>query len=101
MQDTDHSRLSKSFIGRGEVKGYSYEQLRRDGIYAVYSVDNGHHYEVIRIRFNKRFNTETYPSSKRFGIDGFTYLTLCKAYKKYLTLINNNKDDNTGLRENP
>ena len=98
MQDTDHAKLSKSFKGRGEVKGYFYEQLRRDGDYAVYSVDKGHHYEVIRIRFNNRFNTETYPSSKRFGIDGFTYLTLCKAYKKYLTLIKDN-DDNTGLRK--
>ena len=62
--------LSKQFIGKGEVKGFSFKQLFfENGVY-LYEVSNEGQvwYEVFEHRINTQFGNVIYPSSKVFGV---------------------------------
>lgn len=62
--------LEENFIGRGEVKGFIFTQIKKSDYAYVYKVDNGYSvtYEVFFRKENTQFNCISYPSSKAFGI---------------------------------
>jgi hypothetical protein len=61
--------LDNYFIGRGEVKGFSFSQLDSNSKAYLYEVNTGYsvHYEVFERKENTRFNCVTYPNSNSFG----------------------------------
>lgn len=61
--------LEENFIGRGEVKGFIFTQIKKSKYAYVYKVSNGAiiHYEVFFRKENNQFNCVSYPSSKAFG----------------------------------
>lgn len=75
--------LKKEFIGKGEVKGFIFRQIYMNDKFYVYEVtdkDEEHtkiYYELIKrytnISFDRSGLQESYPSSKMFGIKGWTY----------------------------
>ena len=77
--------------GKGEVRGYVFEQIQKGINGYVYKATNIEtnmtHYEVFVRRYNKRFNNICYPSSKAFGIWAWTFHDLEKAITKF-NLIN-------------
>lgn len=79
--------MQKEFIGRGEVKGLSFERVKESDYVYLYKVGNTDpkkaYYEVFIRKINKLYNTETYPSSKRFGKSAFTYLKEEQAIIKF------------------
>jgi len=93
MQDIAIKKLPKSFTGRGEVGGREFKCIKRYKDVAIYKVSD--YYEVIKIKVNSRYNTETYPSSKTFGTLGFLIKDYISANEKYLELIKKStKDEN-------
>lgn len=62
--------LEEKFIGKGEVKGFIFTQIKKSEYAYVYKVDNGAsvNYEVFFRKENTQFNCISYPSSKAFGI---------------------------------
>ena len=62
--------LEENFIGRGEVRGFIFTQIKKSEYAYVYKVDNGFsvNYEVFFRKENTQFNCISYPSSKAFGI---------------------------------
>jgi hypothetical protein len=60
--------LATQFIGKGEVKGFEFTQLKAGNAY-LYRVTNGHStwYEVFKRKINK-WNQVSYPRAKSFGI---------------------------------
>lgn len=63
--------LEKVFIGRGEVKGFYFEQVARSENAYIYKV-RCHlfarpYYEVFERRINTQFGNVSYPKSKAFG----------------------------------
>ena len=78
-------KLPENFFGRGEVKGYEFNQVcktKRGFCYEVQLSDRISHYEVFLSKINKRFACESYPTSKAFGIWAWTYRTKESALKK-------------------
>ena len=62
--------LQEQFIGKGEVKGFIFTQIKKSEYAYVYEVDNGtrKYYEVFFRKENKQFYCVSYPSSKAFGL---------------------------------
>lgn len=89
-------KLKPTFVGRGEVKGFVFNQIDRTDKFAIYEVDTGlsKHYEVFRIYKisygNEELERETYPGSNSFGLYGWCYNSLKPALNKYKTLTINN-----------
>jgi len=86
--------LEFRFDGKGEVKGYIFEQVYKEGciyIYKVTSQDKDEHFEVFKcspvpicIDFDNRIYSETdfketYPKSNAFGKTAWTALTIEQA----------------------
>ena len=74
-------KLKKEFIGRGEVGGFQFKQIKEGPKYYVYevtdSVDNNlKYYELVKKTYNRQFDCESYPGSKGFGLNAWTYATL-------------------------
>ena len=86
--------LKKQFIGRGEVKGFKFTQITCTNRAFLYEINTGDtlYYEVFKRRINKRFDIESYPSSKSFGIWAWTYSDLERATKKF-NQLNSFKND--------
>lgn len=82
--------LEKTFIGRGEVKGFKFEQLFANSRAFVYKVDNHiqTYYEVFLRKQNTKFGTISYPRSKSFGLWAWWYSNLDKAMAKFNQLTN-------------
>ena len=73
--------LSKQFIGKGEVKGFSFKQLFfENGVY-LYEVSNEGQvwYEVFEHRINTQFGNVIYPSSKVFGVWAYSTVDFNRA----------------------
>ena len=73
--------LNKDFIGRGEVKGFQFEQVMKHPLFYVYRVtinyeNKAQHYELFKRKINTYYNQESYPSSKSFGVWAWTLPTL-------------------------
>ena len=73
--------LSREFIGKGQVRGFLFTQIKKNEYCYIYKVeDNGRiWYEIFEHRENKRFNCISYPRNKSFSIWAFTYLSLERA----------------------
>lgn len=81
--------LPLEFIGRGEVKGFTFKQIEASDygyIYHVSANSSCEWYEVFRKKINTRFATIAYPNSKSFGITAWTCKTLEKANRKFTSL---------------
>lgn len=75
--------LKKEFTGRGEVKGFIFRQIYMHDKFYVYEVTDETdgikkvYYELIKrytnVSFDRSGLQESYPSSKMFGIKGWTY----------------------------
>ena len=66
--------LELSFIGKGQVKGFKFTQIKKNEFGFIYEVkDCGQiYYEVFKRKENVRFNCVSYPSNKAFGIWAWT-----------------------------
>jgi hypothetical protein len=70
--------LELEFIGRGQVKGFIFTQIKKSDYAFIYQVNTGSgiHYEVFKRKENSHFNCVSYPSNKAFGLWAFTYKNL-------------------------
>ncbi len=77
--------LKKEFIGRGQVKGFRFTQIKQNQYGFLYQIsdDINTWYEVFHKKENSRYNCMSYPSNKAFGVWAWTYHTLCKAESKF------------------
>ncbi|MDX9882590.1 MAG: hypothetical protein RBS73_11030 [Prolixibacteraceae bacterium] len=78
-------RLEKEFIGRGEVSGFKFTQIKATNSAFLYKVESSGviYYEVFKKRKNVRFGNVSYPTSKAFGKWAWTYRDIDKAIKKF------------------
>jgi hypothetical protein len=78
-------QLEKQFIGRGQVKGFIFTQIKKSEKAYIYKVDTGTstHYEVFRHRENTQYNCVSYPSNKQFGITAWSCSNLDKAIERF------------------
>ena len=77
--------LEEEFVGRGEVKGFLFKQLKfEDGVY-LYQVtsESSLYYEVFERRGNSQYDCVSYPALKSFGVWAFTTVSLDKAYLRF------------------
>lgn len=74
-------QLQQQFQGRGEVKGYTFTQIRVTDKGFIYSKElNGSlSYEVFKRKENKRFDCISYPTSNSFGVWAWDCKTLERA----------------------
>jgi len=84
-QNTEIKPLNKVFIGRGEVRGFKFSQIRVAESAFLYEVDNdgAKHYEVFRKVINHRFACVSYPKSRSFGKWAWSYMDINSAFKKF------------------
>lgn len=77
--------LQKHFLGRGEVRGYLFSQIRQTDKAFIYEVNsNGsRHCEVFKKIINKLYVCVSYPTSKAFGIWAWTYMSLEEGNNKF------------------
>lgn len=72
-------------------KGMNYQLMLRTGAKAMYSIDNGESYEVIKIRHtvSRQIGSKTiqggeyFPPSESWGVYGWTFVRLERAKQKY------------------
>lgn len=78
-------QLEIEFIGRGQVKGFIFTQIKKSEFAYIYEVNTGSniHYEVFKRKENSHFNCVSYPSNKAFGLWAYTYPTLEKALIRF------------------
>lgn len=81
--------LQQQFKGRGEVKGYTFTQIRVTDKGFIYSKElNGSlSYEVFKRKENKRFDCISYPTSNSFGV----WALDCKTLERAEEILNNFK----------
>lgn len=89
--------LKESFIGKGQVRGFEFTQVKKTEHGYIYKIDtkNTICYEVFHKRVNSQYNCISYPSNKAFGVWAWTYNTLDKALNK-LEDIKTRKESNNG-----
>lgn len=82
----DH--LEVSFIGKGEVRGYTFEQINHSDKGYVYKVSamGASWYEVFRHKINNRFGGVQYPKSPAFGLWVWTFKGIEQASAKFSEL---------------
>jgi hypothetical protein len=79
-------QLPLEFSGRGEVKSYSYKQIKRSNLCYIYEVlaENGQTwYEVFKAKINPLYGNISYPSSKQFGLSAWSARNLEKALMRF------------------
>jgi len=83
-------QLEKSFIGRGQVKGFMFTQIKQNKYGYIYRIeaDTLTHYEVFMHKPNTRFKCVSYPSNNAFGIWAWTYRDLERAEAKFDEITN-------------
>lgn len=76
--------LETEFKGRGQVKGFTFTQIKKNDYGYIYKVNTGNnnHYEVFKRKINTKFNCISYPSDKSFGLWAWTYKDLDNAIYK-------------------
>jgi hypothetical protein len=80
--------LEKKFVGKGQVKGFKFTQIKQNENGYIYEVEsNGFiHYEVFKRKVNRLYNCISYPSNKSFGLWAKTYKKLDSAINYFKTL---------------
>lgn len=81
-------QLEKEFIGRGQVKGFRFTQIKQNQFAFLYQISDLKNtwYEVFHKKENNRYNCISYPSNKAFGVWAWTYHSLEKAEDKFLEI---------------
>ena len=80
--------LKEYFSGRGQVKDYVFNQIRRTKFAFVYEVrgkDTIHH-EVFKRVENEMYDNVSYPTDKAFGVWAWTCISLERANEKFKEL---------------
>ena len=79
--------LQEEFIGKGEVKGFKFTQIKKTEYAYLYQVEdystNRMRYEVFKRRINKRYECVSYPKSKSFGLWAWSIFNYQKALQKF------------------
>lgn len=80
--------LPLEFVGKGEVKGMFFTQVRSSERGFLYSVmDAGSvHYEVFERKVNQQYGGLSYPRSKSFGKWAWSYTSLDRAVERFNNL---------------
>lgn len=82
--------LEKVFIGRGEVKGFYFEQVAKSDkayLYRVTCTEGARpYYEIFERRINTQFDNISYPKSKAFGRWAWTTYDEDKAWHLFAGL---------------
>ncbi len=82
--------LPKKFEGVGEVRGKLFERVKAFKYVYMYRIgfhgEPGTYYEIFARKVHRQYLTESYPSSKQFGITAFTSLDEKKALKIFKQL---------------
>ena len=78
-------QLPTTFIGRGEVRNFVFNQLYEGDKAFLYEIVDGKkvHYEVFRKKVNNQYACVSYPNSKSFGLWAWTFTNLEKAKLKF------------------
>jgi len=73
--------LRMEFIGKGEVKGFIFQQVFVNDNWYIYKVTNegSTHFETFKRKINKFYNCVSYPTSKSFGVWAWCDTTLEKS----------------------
>ena len=66
--------LKEYFSGRGQVKGYVFNQIRKTNWGFIYEVKGNDiiHYEVFKRKENTMYDCISYPTDKAFGLWAWT-----------------------------
>ena len=82
-------QLAKEFIGKGEVKGFIFTQIKKSDKAYIYKVDcdGSIHYEVFKYKENKQFDCVSYPKTGSFGLWAWTYMEIDLSIEKYDLLM--------------
>lgn len=78
--------LPLTFEGRGEVKNFSFKQVKRSNTAYLYEVSDtfgNKWYEVFIRKINARFGNIVYPKQKAFGVSAWSARTLELANKRF------------------
>jgi hypothetical protein len=83
--------LETTFTGRGEVKGFTFNQIKKNDHAYIYLVDAGKdkYFEVFERKENTQFDNVSYPGSKSFGISAWTTTSLKDAVQKFNEITQN------------
>lgn len=92
--------LELSFIGKGEVKGFMFTQIKRNDCAYLYEVKNDSNvwYEIFERRINTQYNCLSYPRSNAFGSWAFSNPFKDRANEIFeeLTIRVNNRLESNG-----
>lgn len=74
-------QLKTEFIGRGQVRGFKFTQIKKNEFAYIYKVEDSNTtwYEIFEHRENKRFDCISYPKNNSFSVWAWTYLSLNRA----------------------
>ena len=81
--------LPMSFIGRGEVRGFIFNQIAASDLGYIYHVsanESCNWYEVFRKKVNVHFATIVYPKAKAFGLSAWTKQSEAEAFDLFFTI---------------
>lgn len=88
-------KLATEFIGKGEIRGFQFRQIKRGQkacLYEVTTQGNTTHYEVFEIRVFQTPKTkepyETYPKANAFGVWAWTTSIYEKALQRFTKIEN-------------
>lgn len=87
--------LELQFTGTGEVKGFTFSQVKALNfgyIYMVFDTFGQRWYEVFKRKENVRFGTISYPRQKAFGVWAWCEATLQDAERKLKWMDNAKKE---------
>jgi len=77
--------LEKEFVGKGEVRGFRFTQIKKNQFAYLYEVTAFKNvwYEVFHHKENNRYNCVSYPKSKSFGLWAWSISNLFEAIDKF------------------
>ena len=73
--------LETQFIGKGQVKGFKFTQLKKTKFGYIYKIEHLGRvwYEVFKRKENARYSVISYPRNKSFGVWAWTTSDVNKA----------------------
>lgn len=90
-------QLREIFSGEGEVRGYTFTQIKKNDrayLYEVLCDETGiKHWEVFKHRENSRFGCISYPSSKAFGDWAWCFAVFEKALECFDGIVLQTKEN--------
>ena len=88
MLSNPATQLPKYFLGKGEVRGYKFTQIKSSTNAYLYRVDsvNNSHFDVFKKHIDTRYDKEYYPKSRSWGYSAWTFKEHKKAFRKFQEL---------------